>query len=94
MRKLKELIEVWETLKEIDPRDDGKAYCAAEIKRLKRHNFYWDLFDIACKAFGILGIMLGVFLFYYHAVHDSLFGIVLDCGTIYYGFKISKGLEK
>lgn len=94
MRNWKQLIEAWEDGKKQSDDPLFQLVCNETIKRLKRQNLKWDLIDIFFKSLGILFVFLGVGLFYFDAMQGNLINLGLDCVTIYFGFQISKGIDK
>ena len=94
MRNWKQLIEAWERAKKEQNDPIADMVCDEVIRKLKRQNLKWDFVDIFFKALGILFVFFGVGLFYFDAMQGNLINLGLDCVTIYFGFQISKGIDK
>ena len=94
MRNWKRLIEAWERTKKEQNDPIADMVCDEVIRKLKRQNLKWDFVDIFFKALGILFVFWGIGLFYFDAMQGNLINLALDCVTIYFGFQISKGIDK
>jgi len=95
VRAFREKIEAWEMTKHLNPNDEFlQETCKYTIRKLKIRNFIFDIIDVFLKALGLLAIMGGIITFFFSASTGSIFSLLLSAATIYYGFKIAKGLEK
>ena len=94
MKVLQKKIEAWKNAKAASTDEVFLSTCDETIRKLKQRNFILDLLDIVLKAAGILFILLGIVLFFFHAAQGYFLGLILDCGTVYFGLIIAKGLEK
>lgn len=94
MKIIQKQIEAWKNAKAASTDEVFLSTCDETIRKLKRRNFILDLLDIVLKACGILWILGGIVLFFFHTVHGHLFSMALDFGIIYMGYVMAKGLEK